>query len=98
MYVSLMGNFDFPAPIKFLGMVSAGKTVCIVVDRTNPWVLPSQVVPKVPLPVVEISYQDLVDATIDSVLTSSISEEIGEDYVHAWEVDSTYLHDFLNMV
>ena len=41
MYASLMGTFDFPAPINYLGSTSVGKSISMVVDRTYPWVLPS---------------------------------------------------------
>ena len=41
MYTSLMGTFDMPAPINFSGSTSIGKNICTVVDRTDPWVLPS---------------------------------------------------------
>ena len=57
-----MGIFDFPTPINYLGMTSVGKTVCIfgevssVVDRTDPWVLPSQAEPDVPLSALELAY------------------------------------------
>ena len=44
-----MGTFDFPAPIKFLGMTSVEKTICTVVDRMDPWVLPLQAEPNVSL-------------------------------------------------
>ena len=49
MYTSLMGTFDFPTPINFLGLTSVGKIVCTLVDRTDPWVLPSQANLDVPL-------------------------------------------------
>ena len=42
MYTSLMGNFDMPAPINYLGTTSVGKKICTIVDITNLWVLPSQ--------------------------------------------------------
>ena len=48
MYTSLMGIFYFPAPINFLGSTSVGKIVCTIVDRTDPWVIPSQVEPMCP--------------------------------------------------
>ena len=41
MYASLMGTIDFPAPINYLGSTSVGKSIATVVDRTDPWVLPS---------------------------------------------------------
>ena len=41
MYASLMGTFDIPAPINYLGSTSVGKSIAMVVDRKYPWVLPS---------------------------------------------------------
>ena len=29
MYMSLIGTFDFPTPISYLGMTSVGNTICI---------------------------------------------------------------------
>ena len=40
MYASLMGTFDFPASINYLGSTSVGKSIAMVVNRTDPWVLP----------------------------------------------------------
>ena len=48
MYTSLMGTFDFPTHINFLGSTSVWKTICTVVDRTGPWVITSQTEPNVP--------------------------------------------------
>ena len=33
MYVSLMGTFDIPAPINYIGSTSVGKSIAMVVDR-----------------------------------------------------------------
>ena len=41
MYTSLMGTFDIPTPINYLGSTSVGKSSSMVVERTDPWVLPS---------------------------------------------------------
>ena len=49
MYASLMGTFDIPTPINYLGSTSVGKSIATVVDRKNPWVLPSHHEPEVPL-------------------------------------------------
>ena len=35
MYSSLMGTFDFPAPINYLGSTSVGKSITIVGDRID---------------------------------------------------------------
>ena len=42
MYSSLMGTFDIPAPINYLGSTSVGKSIATVVNRTDPWVLPTR--------------------------------------------------------
>ena len=44
-----MGTFDIPAPINYLGSTSVGKCIATVVDRTDPWVLPSHHEPEVPV-------------------------------------------------
>ena len=36
MYASLMGTFDIPALINYIGSTSVGKSIATVVDRTNP--------------------------------------------------------------
>ena len=41
MYTSLMGTFYIPSPTNYLGSTSVGKSISIVVDRTDPWILPS---------------------------------------------------------
>ena len=69
MYTSLMGAFDMPAPINYLGTISVGNNICTIVDRTDLWVLRSQDEPDVPLPTTDVSYQAIFDATIDSILT-----------------------------
>ena len=67
MYVSLMGTFDFPAPINYIGSTSVGRFIAMVVDRTDPWVLPSQHEPEVPLSVVEVAYQAIIHTIIDPI-------------------------------
>ena len=49
MYASLMGTFDLLAPINYIGSTSVVKSIAMVVDRNNPWVLPSHHEPEVPL-------------------------------------------------
>ena len=49
MYASLMGTFDFPTLINYLGSTSVGKSIATVVDRMEPWVLPSRHELEVPL-------------------------------------------------
>ena len=41
MYSSLMGTFDIPAPVLYIGSTTVGKSIDSVVDRTDPWVLPT---------------------------------------------------------
>ena len=56
MYASLMGTFDLPALINYIGSTSVGKSIATVIDRTDPWVLPSPHESEVPLLVVEVAY------------------------------------------
>ena len=84
MYASLMGTFDIPIHINYLGCMSVGKSIMMVIDRTNPWVLPSHHEPQVPLSAVEVAYQDVFNATIDYIAPpSSVSEESDEAYLLA---------------
>ena len=57
MYASLMGTFDFLAPINYLGSTSVGNSIATVVDRTDPWILPSHHEPEVPLSAANVAYQ-----------------------------------------
>ena len=98
MYMSLMGTFDLHAPIKYLGTTSVGKKICTFVDRNDPWVLPSQEEPSVPFATTEVAYQAIFDATVDFISTPYILEESDEYYFPAWEENSTYLYDYLDMV
>ena len=82
MYASLMGTFDIPAPINYIGSTSVGKSITMVVDRTDPWVLPSHHEPKVPLSAMEVSYQAIVHTAIDPILVPlTVSEELEEAYL-----------------
>ena len=67
MYTSLMGTFDLPASINYIGFTSVGKSIAMVVDRTDPWVLPSPHKWEVPLSVVEVAYQAITQTTIDPI-------------------------------
>ena len=40
MYTSLMGTFDLPASVNYIGSTSVGRSIATVVDRNDPWVLP----------------------------------------------------------
>ena len=99
MYPYLMGTFDIPASIHYLGSTSVGNSITTVFDRTDPWVLPSHYEPEVPLSALEVDYQAIVNTTIDPVLTPAIvSEEPDEAYLLAWEGKSLYSEDCLDMV
>ena len=68
MYASLMGIFNILVLINYLGSTSVGKSIATVVDRIDPWVLPSHHEPEVPLSIVEVAYQAIVHTTIDPIL------------------------------
>ena len=67
MYASLMGTFYFPAPTNYIGSISVGKSIAMVVDRTDPWVLPSHHELEVPLSAVELAYQDIIHTIVDPI-------------------------------
>ena len=99
MYSSLMGTFDIPAPINYLGSTSVGKSIAIVVDRIDPWVLPSHHESQVPLSAVEVAYQVVFNAIADSIVTPYIVlEEFDETYFLVWAENSTYSYGCLDMV
>ena len=68
MYASLMGTFDFPAPVNYIGSTSVGKSIATVVDRTDPWVLPTPHEPEVPS---EYALQQSSEHVLDLSKTSS---------------------------
>ena len=85
MYASLMGTFDLLAPINYIGSTSVGKSIATVVDRTDPWVLPTHHEPEVPLSTVEVAYQAITQTTIDPIpIPLLVSEEVEEVYLPAW--------------
>ena len=99
MYASLMGTFDIPTLINYLGSTSVWKSITMVVDRTDPWVFPFCHEPRVPLSAVEAAYQALFNAIVDSIATpSTVSEESNEAYLLALVENSLYTYDFLDMV
>ena len=99
MYASLMGTFDFPAPINYLGSTNVGKSIAIVVDRTNPWVLPSHHEPEVPLSATEVAYQAVIHTDVDPApIPLIVSKESEEAYLPAWAENSLYTDDCLDMV
>ena len=86
-----MGTFDLPDPINYIGSTSVGKSIATVVDRTDPWVLPTHHEPEVPLSVVEVAFQDITQTTIDPILVPlSVSEELEEVYLPTWAENSLH--------
>ena len=99
MYSSLMGTFDIPTLINYLGSTSVGNSIAMVDDRTDPWILPSHYKPEVPLSVVEVAYQAIVNTIVDPILVSpTVFEEPEEPYIPAWAENSLYTDDLLDMV
>ena len=99
MYASLMGTFDFPAPINYIGSTSVAKSIATVVDRTDTWVLPSHHELKVTLASAKVSYQAITHTAVDPILVPlTISEELEEAYLLAWEENSLHSRDCLDMV
>ena len=99
MYILLMGTFDIPTLINYLGSTSVGKSITTVVDRTDPWFLPSRYELEVPLSEVEVAYQAIVNTTVDSILVPpTVSKELEEAYLPAWVENSLHVDDFLDMV
>ena len=99
MYASLMSTFDIPASINYLGSTSVGKSIETVVDRMDPWVLPSHLEPEVPLSIVEVDYQDIVHTAVDPIpIPLTVSEEMEESYFPAWAENSLHSTDCLDMV
>ena len=85
MYTSLMGTFDLPTPVNYIGSTSVGRSIATVVDRTDPWVLLSPHELDVPLSAVEVAYQAITQATIDPIPDHLIvSEDLEEVYLPAW--------------
>ena len=77
-----MGTLNIPAPINYLGSTSVGKSIATVVDRTNPWVLPSHHEPEVPLSAMKVAYQAIINTTIDIIsVPPTVSEEPKESYL-----------------
>ena len=99
MYASLMGTFDLPAPINYIGSTSVGNYIATVVDRTDPWVLPSPHEPDVPLSAVEVAYQAITQATVDPIPDPlTVSEDLEEVYLPAWVKNSLHSMEYLDMV
>ena len=98
MYASLMGTFYIPAQINYIGSTSVGKSIAMVVDRTDPLVLPSHHEPEVSLSAMEVAYQDIVHTVVDSIsVPLTVSEEPEEAYFPAWAENSLHPRDCLDM-
>ena len=94
-----MGTFDLPAPVNYIGSTSVGKSIAMVVDRTDPWVFPTPHEPKVPLPAVEVGYQAITQAAADPILNPLIVlDDLEEVYLPAWAKNSLHSIDFLDTV
>ena len=99
MYASLMGTFDFPALINYLGSTSVGKSIATVVDKTDPWVLPSHHEPEVPLSTMEVPYHAIIHTAVDPVPGPLIvSKEPEEAYLPAWAENFLHTEYCLDMV
>ena len=94
-----MGTFDFPALINYLGSTSVGNSIATVVNRTNPWVLPSHHELEVPLLATDVAYQDIIHTAVDPVsVPLMVLEELEESYMPAWAENSLHTKDCLDMV
>ena len=99
MYASLMGTFDIPASINYIGSTSVGKSIATVVDRIDPWVLPSPHEPEFPLSVVEVAYQAITQTIVDPILDPlTVLEDLEKVYFPAWAENSLHSTDYLDMV
>ena len=99
MYTSLMGTFDLPAPVNYIGSTSVGKSIAMVVDRTDPWVLPTPHEPEVPLSTVEVAYQAITQAIVDPIPDPlTVSKDLEEAYLLAWADNSLHSIDCLDIV
>ena len=94
-----MGTFYLSARINYIGSTSVGNSIATVVDRTDPWVLPSPHEQEVPLLAVEVAYQVITQTTIDSISDPlTVSKDLEEVYLPAWAENSLHSTDFLDMV
>ena len=99
MHASLIGTFDLLAPINNIGSTSVGKSIATVVDRNDPWVLPSHHEPEVPLSASEVAYQAITCTAVGPIpVPLTVSEELEEAYLSAWVENSLHSKDCLDMV
>jgi hypothetical protein len=111
MYSSLMGTFDFVAPIHHIYTISSGSSSSMrfVPFRTSyfndPWNLPSPTMScegqshigmEMPLSVAEVAYQDMLNTIVD--LDPISSQKDDEDLIlePVWATQSSCSHDCLN--
>ena len=87
------------APILYIGSNTVGKSIDSVVDRTDPWVLPTPQEPEVPLSVVEVAYQAITQTTVDPILDPlTVSDDLKEVYMPAWAKNSLHSINCLDTV
>ena len=99
MYASLIGTFDIPSLINYLASTSVGNSIATVVDRIDPWVLPSHHEPEVPLSAAELDYQAIIHTIVDPIpVPLTVSEKLEEAYLPAGEENSLHSRDRLDMV
>ena len=86
-----MYTFDLLAPVNYIGSTSVGKSIAIVVNRTDPWVLQTPHEPEVPLSVVEVAYQDITQDTVDLIPDPlTVLEDMEEVYFPVWAKNSSH--------
>ena len=75
------------------------KSIATVVDRTDPWVLPSHHEPEVPLLVVEVAYQAITQTIVDPFpVPLTVSKDLEEAYLPARAENFLHSTDCLDMV
>ena len=76
-----------------------GSPAATIVDRTDPWVLPSHHEPEVPLSATEVAYQAITRTVVDPIpVPLTVSEELEEAYMPSWVENSLHYRDCLDMV
>ena len=91
MYASLMGTFDLPASVNYIGSTTVGKSIATVGDRTDPWVLPTPHEPEVPLSAVGVAYQAITQAAADPIPDPlTVSDDLEEVYLPVWVENSSH--------
>ena len=71
----------------------------MVVNRNDPWVLPSPHEPDVPLLAVEVAYKAITQATVDPIPDPlTVSDDLEEVYFPAWAENSLHSIDCLDTI